>query len=59
MVSDTTSEDNLEIPINGEPSSYEDLDISESTYGGVGSSDLSFACAEEFFSLPRDLSPSS
>ena len=28
MISDTTSEDNSEISINGEPSFYEDFDIS-------------------------------
>ena len=59
MVSDTTSEDNLEISNNGEPSFYEDFDISEGTYGGVRSSDLSLACSEGFFSLLKVLSPTS
>jgi hypothetical protein len=59
MVNDTTSEDNSEITINGEPSFHEDLDVCKGTYGGVGSSDLSLACSEGFFSLPRVLSPSS
>ena len=59
MFSDTTSEDNAEFSSNGEPSFYEDLDMNESTYGGVRDSDLSFAYTERFFSLPRVLSPSS
>ena len=58
MFSDTTSEDNAEFSSIGEPSFYEDLDMNESTYGGVRDSDLSFAYTERFFSLPRVLSPS-
>lgn len=59
MVSDTTSGDNSEFSANGDPSFYEDLDVCKGTYGVVESSDLPLACSEEFFSLPRVLSPSS